>query len=97
MQPVTKSPFLQVSETQGSPITTPYGRITPVARAVKVRWRGGGFTWNRAVAVEVDEGQQLRRVPIRDATSRTIGAIALTGLMIAACCGLFLRRRRRTS
>ena len=97
MQPAEKTPVLQVSETRGDPVTTPHGQLTPIARAVRLRWPGGGFTWNRAVAVEVFQEQELRRLPVPDATSRIITAIALSGLLVVATLASFLRRRRRTS
>jgi hypothetical protein len=97
MQPAEKTPVLRVSETRGNPVTTPHGQLTPIARAVRLRWPGGGFTWNRAVAVEVFQEQEMRRVPVRDTTSRIIAAIGLSGLLVVATLASFLRRRRRTS
>ena len=96
MPSATGTPVLQINETKGDPITTPYGRLTPIARAVKLRWPGGGFTWNRAVAVEVVQGDELRRVPVRDVTSQVVAAIALAGVIAVATLTSFLRRRRRT-
>jgi hypothetical protein len=97
MQPAKRTPVLQVSETKGYPVETPYGQLTPIARAVRLRWPGGGFTWNRAVAVEVLQDQELRRVPVRDVTSRIVAAIFLSGLVAVATFRLFLRRRRNPS
>ena len=97
MHPAESTPVLRVSETRGNPVTTAHGQFTPIARAVRLRWPGGGFTWNRAVAVEVFQDQELRRLPVRDATSRIIAAIALSGLLVVATLASILRRRRRTS
>lgn len=97
MQPAQRMPVLQVGETKGNPVETPYGQLTPIARAMRLRWPGGGFVWNRAVAVEVLQDQELRRVPVRDVTSGIVAAIVLSGLVVVATFALFLRRRRKTS
>jgi hypothetical protein len=95
MQPVAREPFLQVNTSRGEPITTRFGRIVPLARAVKLRWPGGGLTWNRPAAIEVQEGQSARRLPIHDATSRAIFTIVLTGLTLTLGLSSFLKRKRR--
>ncbi|TMF46734.1 MAG: hypothetical protein E6I32_11255 [Chloroflexi bacterium] len=95
MRSTAREPFLQVNTSRGNPIPTRYGQIVPVARVVKLRWPGGGLNWNRPAAVEVQQGQSSRRVPINDATSRTIFTIVLTGLAVALGMSTFLKRRRR--
>jgi hypothetical protein len=57
-------------------------QITPIGRAVQIRWPDGGFTWHRPVAIEVRQGDEVRRLPIPDVTSRTLIAIGLIGLAI---------------
>ena len=95
MQPAAREPFLRVKTSRGEPITTRYGQIVPLARIVKLRWPGGGLTWNRPAAIEVQEGQSQHRLPIRNATSRTIFTMVLTGLAITLSISSFLKRRRR--
>jgi hypothetical protein len=95
MQPVTREPILQVKTSRGEPITTRFGQIVPLARVVKLRWPGGGLNWNRPAAIEVQEGQSQRRLPINDATSRTIFTIVLTGLALTLGLSSLLKRRRR--
>jgi len=101
MQPVPKTPVLQVSETRGSPVATPYGRFTPIARVVRLRWPGVNVIWNRAVAIEVNdgkegqEGQEPSRVPVRDVTTQIVASIFLSGVIVAVSVSLFLRKRRR--
>ncbi|HLX57854.1 MAG TPA: hypothetical protein VKR83_12590 [Ktedonobacteraceae bacterium] len=95
MQSAAKEPILQVNTSRGKPIATRYGQVIPVTRAMKVRWPGGGLTWNRPAAIEVQQGQTWRRVPIKDTTSRIIFSITLVELTIAFGMSSFLKRRRR--
>jgi len=95
MKPAVREPILQVNTSRGEPITTRYGQIVPLARVVKLRWPGGGLNWNRAAAIEIQEGQSQRRLPIKNATSRTVFTIVLTGLAITLSISSFLKRRRR--
>lgn len=95
MKSATREPFLQVSTSRGEPITTRYGQIIPVARVVKVRWPGGGLNWNRPAAIELQQGQSRQKLPISDATSRTIFTVFLSGLAITLGLSTFLKNRRR--
>lgn len=38
------------------------------SRALVARWPGGGWVWNRPVAVLVEQGEKERRIPIVDVT-----------------------------
>ncbi len=95
MQPAAREPVLQVNTSRGEPITTRYGQIVPLARVVKLRFPGGGLNWNRAVAIEIQEEQSQRRLPVHNATRRTVFTIVLTGLAITLGMSSFLKRRRR--
>lgn len=95
MKPATREPILQVNTSRGEPITTRYGQIIPLARVVKLRWPGGGLNWNRPAAIELQWGQSRQKLPIKDATSRTIFTIVVTGLGITLGLSSFLKNRRR--
>lgn len=85
---------MQVNTSRGEPITTRYGQIVPVTRVVKLRWPGGGLNWKRPAAIELQQGQSLQKLPIQNATSRTIFTIVLTGVAITLGLSLFLKNRR---
>jgi len=95
MKPATREPILQVNTSRGEPITTRYGQIVPLIQVVKLRWPGGGFNWNRPAAIELQQGQSQQKLPIKNATSRTIFTIVLTGLAITLGLSSFLKNRRR--
>jgi hypothetical protein len=71
-------------EVRGAPLTAGTRQVTPVARVARVRWPGGGFEWQRPVAVEVREGDETRRIPIRDETRRALGGIVLAVVAVVA-------------
>jgi hypothetical protein len=68
--------------------------ITPISRAVTLRWPGGGLLWQWPLAVEVREGKRAYRRRIPDATRRT--TIALLLLAAALLLGSAALRRQRT-
>jgi hypothetical protein len=71
---------IQSEERRAEPMTLHGRTIRPIARVVRARWPGGAWEWHRPVAVEVREGDELRRIPIRD-TSR----LAVVALVAAGC------------
>jgi hypothetical protein len=95
MRSAAKEPFLKVNTSRGKAISTRYGQIVPIARALKMRWPGGGLTFNRPAAIEVQQGQTWRRVPINDVTSRAIFSIMLVGLTITLGISSLIKRNRR--
>ena len=95
MKSAAREPFVQVHTSRGEPITTRYGQVVPVARVVKLRWPGGGLNWNRAAAIEVQQGQSQQKLPITNATSRIIFTFVLTALGITLGLSSFLKNRRR--
>ncbi len=52
--------------------------LTPQAQAFTIRWRNGGFVWNRPVAVLVERRGQTERIPVVDVTR--IAQFTLLGL-----------------
>jgi hypothetical protein len=54
--------------------------LTPQSRALVVRWPNGGWVWNRPVAVLVQRGEEMERIPIVDATRRA--QVGLMGLAL---------------
>ena len=94
MQQAQKTPALQMIKTRGVPIGISGRQITPVARVISMRWPGGGFTWNRPVAIEVRQGGTVRRLPIHDMTTRVTLTIVLSGLALSALIARFFVKRR---
>src|SRR5579863_310435 len=95
MKSAAREPILQVNTSRGEPITTRYGQVVPLIRVVKLHWPGGGLNWNRPAAIELRQGQSRQKLPIKNATSRAIFIIVLTGLGITLGLSSFLKNRRR--
>lgn len=95
MKSAAREPVLRVNTSRGEPITTRYGQIVPFTRVVKLRWPGGGLNWNRAAAIELQQGQSRKRLPIQNATSRIIFTMVATGLTLTLGLSSFLKNRRR--
>lgn len=100
MQRQLKAPVLRISETRGNTIEASNKQTTPIGRAIQVRLPFANVTWHRPLAVEVQQGDTIYRLPIYNATSRVISAIVLTGLatvLVPFLIRAILFRRRRTS
>ncbi len=69
---------LQRRTLPGKPITAGDITVTPQAQALILRWPGGGWVWNRPVAVLVERGGNVERIPIIDVTR--FAQIGLYGL-----------------
>src|SRR5207247_10947340 len=80
MQRQLKAPVLQISETRGNPVETSNKQTTPIGRVIQVQLPFGNITWHRPVAVEVRQEDTIYRLPIQNATQRTLSAIFLTAL-----------------
>jgi hypothetical protein len=78
-----------------------YGKeITPIGRVFQVRWPGGAFLWQRPVAIEVRQGDEVQRLSIQNATRRATTSIILAGLAIVVFTASMMRlksSRRRFS
>ena len=63
----------------GEKVTVGSVSVTPQTRAFVLRWRNGGWVWNRPVAVLVERGGEEVRLPIVDVTRLAqVGLVALT-------------------
>lgn len=94
MQRRLKAPALQISETRGKSVTAFDRQTTPVGRVVQIRLPGISFIWHRPVAVEVRQGDTIRRLPIHNVTLRATSAIVLIGLAVVVLISLLMRRVR---
>jgi hypothetical protein len=83
---------LRSEERRGEPMTLHGRTIRPIARGVRLQWPGGAWEWHRPVAVEVREGDELRRVPIRDTSRLAVVAMVAIGCAFAVAAS----RRSRT-
>jgi hypothetical protein len=81
----------QVQTVSGSPVTRGGVTVTPQSQVISLRSPFGGFVWHRPVAVLVEQGGQVRRIRIVDATRLLqvgIAGLALTVAMILSRTGL---------
>ena len=63
----------------GDPITAGNIRLRPQSQALVIRaGKGFGFVWNRPVAVLVERGEAIERIPIIDVTR--VAQFAMLGL-----------------
>ncbi|MFN8488800.1 MAG: hypothetical protein U0350_14455 [Caldilineaceae bacterium] len=74
-------PFLRWTTQAGAPITIHDTTITPLAQALTIRWSGGGFVWNRPVALLVNRNGQREQISILDVT-RLVQLILFTSAVL---------------
>jgi hypothetical protein len=85
---------LEIRKMSGDPIVTGDVRVTPVSWSLVGRWPLGGFVWSRPFALDVEEGGQIRRVPIVDVTR--LVQVSLAALTLCSALSLMIRLRNRT-
>jgi hypothetical protein len=85
--------IIQRHTISGDKITMGDVTITPQSQALILRWRFGGWVWNRPVAVLVERGEQVKRIPIVDVTR--VVQVGLLGLSLAFSTLIFLRSMRQ--
>lgn len=94
-------PLVRISEMRNKPITTHGKEITPIGRVFQVSWPGGAFLWQRPVAIEIYQGDVMRRLSIQNTTRRATSIIILAELAIVVLAASWMRlkdaRRRRSS
>lgn len=61
-------PVFRFETRSGNPLLAGDTEIIPQSQALTIRWRNGGYVWNRPVAVVVRHGDQEERLPIIDVT-----------------------------
>ena len=77
--------FFQWDTVSGEPIAVDGTTVTPESQALTLRWpgRSGGYVWNRPVAVLVERGERVERVPIVDVTRLAQLGIFGLGIVLA--------------
>lgn len=66
--------------------------VTPQSQALILRWPNGGWVWNRPVAVLVEQGRQVKRIPLVDVTR--LAQLGLLGLSLVFMIGIFILSSR---
>jgi hypothetical protein len=78
--------FIQLKTVQGTAVSTPHYTLIPESQALIIKFPFGGFVWQRATAVLVQQGEQTQRHPITDvtrlATWSVLAASLLTTLLL---------------
>lgn len=82
--------FLSWDKVSGEPLTVRDMRITPQARALRVRFPYGGFVWNRPVSLVVERAEIRDTVTIPDVMLMAQFGMVLATILFAI---LFVRRR----
>ena len=82
MQQQLKAPGWRIGKTRGEPFAAFGRQVVPIGYAIQASWPGRGFTWHRPVAVEIHDGDNIRRLPIHDVTLEAIISIIMTGIAI---------------
>jgi hypothetical protein len=76
----------------GEPVTVGDLTVTPQSQALTIRWPGGGWSWNRPVALVVERDQRSERIPIVDVTRAAQLGVLVFGLVVGLLT-LGLRRK----
>lgn len=88
---------LRLNEMRGTPIRRLDLEITPVSRIAHVTSPRGSFVWRSPAAVDVRQGDSVRRVPIPDVTRRAQVSVILVelalGILAAWAARIYSRRR----
>ena len=80
----------------GKAVTVGDITVTPQSQALTLRWPGGGWVWNRPIAVLVERGGNVERVPIIDVTRMAQVGLYGLGLCLTVLTLLVSARRRRS-
>ena len=88
--------LVQFRNVSGQPITLGRFTLTPQARILTIRLPFGGFVWNRAGSVVVEEAGQTKLYPVVNVTR--IAQIALAGSsLLFTIISLFMIKRRKVT
>jgi hypothetical protein len=86
---------VQWKKIDGPTVASPFGSITPEARALVVRLPFGGFVWTRPIAVRIDRDGSSARLPIPDPTRvAQLGLIVLIAVVFVLAALTAPQRRR---
>jgi hypothetical protein len=67
--------------------------LTPQSQALTIRWLRGGLVWNRPLAILIQQGEHMERIPVIDVTRVVqLGLLSLT--VVFSVVWIFLSRRR---
>lgn len=81
-------PSIQLDEVRGPVIRHGDQRITPIARAARLSWRRGRVEWHHPLAVEIADGDGIRRIPVHDTTRRVMVGLFTAMLLAPVALGL---------
>jgi hypothetical protein len=87
------SQIVQLRTQQGPPTVRGDLVVTPISRALVVRFLFWTFIWNRPVAVQVKSPSGIKRIPIRDST--LLVQVALLAASWLATLYVLMRQRGR--
>lgn len=97
MQLQQRRPAWDISESRGTPVVAQGRRLTPIGRVVRVTWPGGAFVWHRPAAVEIQQGEERKLVPIVNMTRRMSFFVSLSGVVFVVLVTLVTLGKRAFS
>ena len=86
-------PACRLETSTGEALTVGETTVTPQSQALIIRWPSFSFVWNRPVAVIVDRGGQIQRVPIIDATRFVTWGLIGVSLVFSVIITMAVRRK----
>jgi hypothetical protein len=88
--------FWEVCQTAAEAVVSDTLQVTPEARAVIIRWPGGGMVWNRPKGVRIfaPKGQSPAYIPIYDLT-RVLQVACYSLAAVFTLRGLLAGRQRK--
>ena len=84
--------YVQWRRFSGAPVTANGVVVTPESQALIVRFRHGGFVWNRPVSIQVEDESGVRRIPVPDVTRYVQWSLLAASAALALSMWLFGRR-----
>lgn len=91
-----KQKFYQTKTVSGPPLNLGRLTLTPQAKVLTVRLPFGGFVWNRAAAVLVEEAGQTKRYPVVNATRKVQRTLTRMSLLVMIISLILIKRRKET-
>jgi len=85
---------IEWSHSSASPVTVGDTTVTPLARAVTVRWPGGGAVWSAPAAVIVEREGSRDRISIANVNRRILWGLRLSAVALVATSMAHDRRRQ---